>query len=370
MKKIFAGLLCLLIANLSKATIHIVSNLPGVTANFTNLTDATTAAASGDTIYVQPSATTYANFQYFDKKIIFLGAGFRPEKDMGLTSVINGLSMGDAASVAGSPNGSSFDGLVFTNIVDVAYSFNGSLGISNLTFRRCEFKSGVSSSSLRLGSGAIQSLSNILIESCYFNNSSIGLGGPSTVLSNMIVRNCYFRESNNSRYFDNFSSVSSIVIEHNLFFSASTRDFSTTDTKFLLLSNNVFINVNFIAGALTNSTFNNNISFGGTASPWLNDANIDGGGNIANQDPQLTDMAAILINANNPLHDFSITSGPANNSGSDGKDMGLLFDAATSTNWTFARNALLPYIKTLNILNPTLAPGGTLNVKIEAKAAQ
>lgn len=104
--------------------------------------------------------------------------------------------------------------------------------------------------------------------------------------------------------------------------------------------------------------------------PWLNDANIDGGGNIANQDPQLTDMAAILVNANNPLLDFSITSGPANNSGSDGKDMGLLFDAATSTNWIFARNALLPFVKTLNILNPTLSPGGTLNVKIEAKAAQ
>lgn len=370
MKKIFTSFLCLSLATLSKATIHIVSNLPGVTTDFTNLTDAATAAQSGDTIYVQPSATAYANFQYLDKKIIFLGAGFKPEKDMGLTSVINGLRIGDQASVAGSPDGSSFDGLVFSGGVEVAYSFTGSAGISNITFRRCEFRSGGGGFGfIRLGSGA-QSLSNILIESCYFNNSAIGLGGPSTVMSNMIVRNCFFRESINGRNFDFFTSVSSILIDHNLFYNASPRGFSTSDTKFLLLSNNVFINVNFIASQLTNCTFNNNISFGGTASPWLNDANIDGGGNIANQDPQLTDMAAILVNANNPLHDFSITGGPANNSGSDGKDMGLLFDANASTNWTFARNALLPYIKTLNILNPTLAPGGTLNVKIEAKAAQ
>ena len=76
MQKLFTTFLCLCIASLSKATIHVVSNLPGVTANFTNLSDAAAAAQSGDTIYVQPSATAYPNFQYLDKKIIFLGAGF------------------------------------------------------------------------------------------------------------------------------------------------------------------------------------------------------------------------------------------------------------------------------------------------------
>jgi hypothetical protein len=369
MKKLFATFLSLLMVFLAKATIHIVSNLPGVTANFINLTDATLAAASGDTIYVQPSPTAYANFQYLDKKIVFLGAGFKPDKDLGLQSIIQGFRAGDQLSVAGSPSGSVFNGLVFTGGVEIAYSFTGSTGINNLTFRRCEFRSGATYSYLNFGS-ASQSLSNILIESCYFNHSYISLSAFSGSMSNMIVRNCYFRESINSRYFDGFNSVSNILIDHNLFYSSSPRIFSNADTKFLLISNNVFINVNFIATQLTNSTFNNNITFGGTASPWLNDANINGGGNIANQDPQLAGMAAILVNANNPLLDFSILSGPANNSGSDGKDIGLLFDAASSTNWLFARNALLPYIKTLNILNPTLSPGGILNVNIEAKAAQ
>ena len=116
------------------------------------------------------------------------------------------------------------------------------------------------------------------------------------------------------------------------------------------------------------STFNNNITFNtGVNNPWAVNGNIDGGGNVENQDPQMVDQAAVNAGTNNPLLDFTIAAGAANNSGSDGKDMGLLYDVTGSLNWTISRGSRLPYIFSMNIVNPTIAQGGTLTVEVEAR---
>jgi hypothetical protein len=70
---------------------------------------------------------------------------------------------------------------------------------------------------------------------------------------------------------------------------------------------------------------------------------------------------------NDPLLDFTIAAGPANNSGTDGKDMGLLYDATGSLNWATSRSSRLPYIFSMNITNPTISQGGSMEVKVEAR---
>ena len=94
---------------------------------------------------------------------------------------------------------------------------------------------------------------------------------------------------------------------------------------------------------------------------------MNAGGNVENQDPQMVDQAAVNNGTNNPLLNFTIGAGPSNNSGSDGKDMGLLFDANGALNWTNSRSSRLPYVYSMSILNPTIAAGGTLNVQVEAR---
>jgi len=96
-------------------------------------------------------------------------------------------------------------------------------------------------------------------------------------------------------------------------------------------------------------------------------SNSDAGGNVVNQDPQMTDQTAISAGTNNPLLNFTIAAGPANNTGSDAKDMGLLFDASGSLNWTNSRVSRIPFIYSMNITTPTIPVGGSLNVQVEAR---
>ena len=49
------------------------------------------------------------------------------------------------------------------------------------------------------------------------------------------------------------------------------------------------------------------------------------------------------------------------------RDMGLLYDPTGSLNWTISRNSRLPFIFSMNIVNPTIPQGGTLNVQVEAR---
>ena len=81
----------------------------------------------------------------------------------------------------------------------------------------------------------------------------------------------------------------------------------------------------------------------------------------------MVDQTAVNAGTNNPLLDFTIPAGPANNSGSDGKDIGLLYDAVGSLNWTTSRGSRLPFIFSMNITNPTIPVAGTLNVVVEAR---
>ena len=84
------------------------------------------------------------------------------------------------------------------------------------------------------------------------------------------------------------------------------------------------------------------------------------------------DQASVNTGVNNPLLDFTIAAGPANNSGTTGTggvptDMGLLYYATGSLNWTSSRTSFLPYIYSMTINNPTIPAGGTLNVTVEAR---
>ncbi|MBS1774684.1 MAG: hypothetical protein JSS64_00195 [Bacteroidetes bacterium] len=136
---IIALLLC---ANSTFAAIWRVNNRTSINANFTTISAAITAASNGDTIYVEPSTTSYGAFS-LNKKLTIIGngyfsyAGFSISGNQGLQadsnqSVISGYSSFDAGSA-----GSTVMGLVFygyyTMINDTAISIKRNL-IYNTTF--------------------------------------------------------------------------------------------------------------------------------------------------------------------------------------------------------------------------------------------
>lgn len=360
MKAILLSLMVFCLAVSAKATVHTVSNDPATVAQFSNLQTAIDAAASGDTIFVHGSPVVYPSFTLTDKRLAIIGPGFAPDKELTATARIAGGFIRNSVA-AGSSSGTELSGLVFTVILRIADFFSGSEAVNNLLIQRCQFNSTIS-----IGFSGI-SIGNYLFEGNYFNGSGID-GASAANFSNFIWRNNVFRNALNGRCFGFFESTANMLIDHNLFYtsSASLTVFNTCSN--FLITNNVFVKSNS-AGA-SNSVFNNNLTFNTpNNTPWTVNNNVDGGGNVTNLDPQMADQASVNTGTDNPLLNFTIAAGPANTSGSDGKDMGLLFDATGTANWANSRNSRLPRVTKMNILNPTVSPNGTLNVQVEAKVS-
>lgn len=371
MKKFIILAMTLCAAICANATVRTVSSNPSTLGQFSTIQAAIDVSASGDTVYVYGSPNTYPAFIIMDKVITVLGPGWAPDKNLPLQAIVDGASIRNSPA-GGSPDGSELHGLVFVNTVFTSRNaVGGDIGTNNVRLIRCQFNSGVN---WELGS------SGFLIEGCIFYN---GLN----FLSSATYQGILFQ---NNMFFLSTCCLGSLVngltnsvnvnFDHNLFTSSNNSGGSTVsifsgNCRFLIFSNNIFNQAN--AGLnVSLSTFNNNITNNITlnsvnavsnATPWATNSNVDGGGNIANQSPQLAAQTSVNAGSGDPLQNFTIAAGPANNSGSDGKDMGLLFDATGSLNWTNSRNGRVPRIFSMNITTPSVAPGGTISVTVDAR---
>ena len=209
-------------------------------------------------------------------------------------------------------------------------------------------------------------------EGNWFDNSRVN-AVTNSIYQNFVFHNNYFYD-NGAVVFGNiagFFNSTNVLFDHNLWFgpNGGTRNCFINNCRFFTIINNIFVSRD--AAALnSSSSFSNNITFNaGNNTPWASNGNVDGGGNVANQDPQMVDQASVNTGINNPLLDFTIAAGPANNSGSDGKDMGLLYDSPGSLNWTNSRNSRLPRIFSMNVTTPTVPAGGNVTVSVVAKTS-
>jgi hypothetical protein len=355
MKKIILSL-SLLISMSTFATVRTVSSNPSTIAQFNNLQTAINAAFDGDTIYVHGSPNAYPAVTIQDKYLILIGPGRNPDKNLPLTAEIVGLTL-DNSAFTGSPSGTELHGLDISSTLNLS----NNNAINNLKIIRCKM-TGVLFS---------RSSSNCLFESNYFFNT-INFSGSETYTNFVFQNNVYNINSCCVSYFmGGLVNTVNILFDHNIFVSNSPAYNFASTSRFLTFSNNIFINSNPASG-VSFSSYNNNITYGcgpigDTA--WIRNSNVDNGGNKAGQNPQMVDQTAANTGSVGPLNNFTIASGPANNAGSDGKDIGLLYDAVGSLNWTNSRTARLPRIYNLNITTPTVAPGGNLNVNVDARVS-
>lgn len=358
MKQLFT-LFFISVSLIAGATIRTVSNVPSTLAQYNTIQAAIDASSNNDTVYVHGSPNAYSAFTINNKKLAIIGPGWNPDKNLPFIASVPGFTLtGSAAS------GSEIQGLIITSTVDINTNHP-----DNIRFIRNQFTCGqliymVQSSTTYIG---------YLFEGNLFDNSYLTAANGSTY-QNFLFQNNYFFGSGQcvGSQVNGFTNTVNILFNHNLFFgpSNSIADVFGSNCRFLTITNNIFVRRN-AGNQNSSSTFNNNITYYAGATPptepWLANGNVNSGGNIADQDPQMAAQNDVNTGVNNPLADYTITAGPANNSGSDGKDMGLLYDATGSLNWTVSRASRLPFVYSMNIVNPTIPQGGTLNVQVEAR---
>ena len=356
MKKNTTLFVCLLLAStFINATIRTVSNTPSTLAQFNTIQAAINASSSGDTIYVHGSPNAYAAFTITNKQLVIIGPGWSPNKNLPLTAIVPGFTITGASS-----GNTEIQGMAFNSTILIQTSHP-----DNLRFIRNQFFN----LTFAINEGAV-TYSGYLFEGNLFDNAQVA-GTTSSTYQNFLFQNNYFFENGtilDANIAGFFNSIN-VLFNHNLWFGpgSGSRNCFSSSCRFMTLTNNIFVRRD-AANANSSSTFNNNITFNAVNNtPWASNSNIDGGGNVSNQDPQMVAQAAVNAGTNSGLNDFTIAAGPANNTGSDGKDMGLLYDASGSLNWTTSRTSRLPFIFSMNITNPTIPQAGTLSVQVEAR---
>jgi hypothetical protein len=358
MKKL--SLLSVLFITLTvQATIRTVSNNPATIAQYNTIQSAIDASAAGDTILVHGSPNTYTGFTISDKKLTIIGPGWRPDKNLPHVANVNTtITLSGTAS-----SGTELQGLTISggNIIIATHNLNNIRFIRNRVIYQ-------PFSITPPGTGTI---SGYLFEGNYFDDGKVNSNNSQT-LQNFIFQNniFYLNDCCSSYSISGFFNTINVLFDHNLFYGLSgvNNVFSASDCRFLLLTNNIFVRRN--AANAISTTFSNNLTFNtSNNTPWTANGNVDGGGNIANQDPQMVSQASINGGSSDPLYDFTIPVGPANNSATDGKDIGLLYDISGSLNWANSRNSRIPRIAKMNITNPTVAVGGSVTVSVEARTS-
>ena len=355
MKKIFLVLSLAVCAN-AFATVRTVSNNPNTLAQFNTIQAAVDASFTGDTIYVQGSPTRYTGFIIQDKRLTVIGPGWAPAQNFQpyKATIESNVDIKGVAS-----RKTELQGLDFFSSVSILNTAPDSL-----RFIRNQFESAI-----YLGFTTI-AYNGWVFEGNWFDKSFMSLGAQ-VVVTNFLFQNnvCYAISTNGN--FQGFLIAQNILFDHNVWFGPSGTNTAPCfggASKGLTFSNNIFVHRN-AATNVTNSIFNNNITYGaGTNNPWdISFGNSDDGGNLADQDPQMANQSFINQGLEILVLNFTIASGPANNTGSDGKDIGLLFDASGSLNWSNSNMSRIPLIFGMNISNPTITAGGTLNVQVDAR---
>jgi hypothetical protein len=336
------------------ATIRTVSNNPATLAQYNTIQAAIDASSSGDSIYIHGSPNDYATFTITEKRLTIMGPGWSPNKNLPFTARVPNFTI----TGTGCDN-TEIQGLIIFSTVTI-----NSNSPDNLRFIRNHFNN----NQIQMLQGST-TYTGYLFEGNLFDGCLVNASTSSNFVNFLFQNNYFYENASTNGNIYGFTNSTNVLFDHNLWFGPSVNAVTVfgNNCRFLIITNNVFVRRN-PATNNTFSTFNNNITFNcGTNNPWAVNSNTNAGGNVENLDPQMVDQNGVNSGTDNPLLNFTIAAGPANNTGSDGKDMGLLFDASGSLNWTNSRMSRIPFIFSMNITNPTISPGGSLNVQVEAR---
>ena len=352
MKKIIM-LLTLAVFNicLSYAAVRTVSNHPAGGALYSNLEAAYNNSSNGDTLLIEGTDIPYflpgCPAAPWVKSLTVIGIGFNPDKQIPKRAKIG--TQGCASTfdflITGSGSGSSFYGIEFTSGVGTSTT----TALNNIVFEDCKFNVDFNF--------ICTPTTNFAFRNCIFdgdNNANLLFGQCGTSATG-IISNCVF----DGYVSGNNSPLTAVVFEHCLFLSTTALPF--TGVHYAIIKNNIFMNL-FPDGTFYSTYENNLCRVAGTFPPSPANGNT-ASGNIEATDPLFVNTPAGSLY--NTSHDYHLQAGSAAvGTGSDGTDLGV---HGGFTGFSESGEVLInPIIRSMNILNTSVASNGTLNVQIHA----
>jgi hypothetical protein len=328
-KSVLFALTLLFTLTAAHATIRTVSNNNNSPGQYTDFASAHTASSNGDTIYVSGSPYNYNTFAV-SKRLTIVGTGHNPQKQAPLRSFV------DYVYFYTGSNGAKVIGME-------VYYFNTQAGdIDNIEIRNCKITYQIYAQH--------GTASNWIIDGNVFVYTAANIRGTCNQ-DGFRIRNNVLNGS-----IENFSNCQNNYhyVENNIFLRNAD---AFADCYMFYVNNNVFYRANPYTSGVS-ATYSNNISYQCTNNGFPN------GTNQTNVNPQFVSFpnAGAYFDYS---YNFNITNGsPADNGGTDGTDMGVYGGSGD-----YDRDGLprLPYIASYNIANPTISPGGTLNVTFKSK---
>ena len=262
MRNILPLLLVCLFSSASLADIIRVNNNNGISADFASIQQAIDSANIGDTIYLEPSSTSYGNFT-FNKAVSIYGPGYFLAQNAGLQANVNTSKVGNITWV-GSGSFGSISGI----------EIQGTLNISagNIAITRCYFSGSTLNTDISfVGTG---SFTNVLIAQNYITGRISNDGFPNTFTvffrNNIITgdlisldptivcdfTNNYIQWSNSSYYVYNSSFVNNIFNTSNTNWNPASAGFNNG------FENNIFRSTTVSADSALGNQLGVNTSVG------------------------------------------------------------------------------------------------------------
>jgi hypothetical protein len=253
-RSLFLAGVLIALSHMASAHIWRVNNDATKFPDFATPAEAVTAAAPGDTIHIEPSATVYPNF-ILNKRLVILGSGYflhggslQADKD---SSVVISMIV-DSSSVTANGSGSFISGI--TANTGISFLHN----VHDVTLTRCHLVGQISltafdrpSTGIMITKNFLESflvdanvtaLLNITVENNIFS-AATGAGGSTVNLHGNVTglfRNNTINSTNPEFTLNNF------YIANNVFIVADMATFSG--------NNNIFRNNSFAAATVANVT--------------------------------------------------------------------------------------------------------------------
>jgi hypothetical protein len=332
MRNLFLLLLIGCFTTWANAKVLTVSNSASSGGQYTSLQAAIDAAALDDTIYVHGSTDSYGSVS-ITKRLVIIGAGYAPQgTQLNLASTIISINIDSlTTTIPVNPvSNTKLIGLEVTNINCNDNNING-----------------------------------ILIDRCMISGT-IYVKGKNWILRNSLINTIYIYNYPNCLIVGNIintlnnSNQSTVFISNNIFVTGSFYDIS-----YAILSNNIFWSTTPLTG-FTYCTFNNNVTYAGTAQVLPYGSNS--GANNINANPQFvsTIPSSNVYTASMPNYDWHVgAASPCKNTGTDGSDIGIYGGSYPMANLTGAYK--IPQITEMIIQEVLLPVNGTLTVKFKAR---
>lgn len=324
---------------LSQATIITVDNSATGGGQYASLQTAIDNATNGDTLHIIGTNTTYGTVN-LTKSLTLIGAGYNPSNQLGLNTLIGNIFLSTSGTLTGG-------GSKIMGIQGGALSWaSNTANFSNVQVERCRF------SSINMNANS----SNWIIQNCILGSIAINDN------SNCIIRN------NILTSFISNSDEPSVVISNNVVIYPSSSAAVFSSVQYATIANNIF----YLGGSpqgCQNCVFNNNLAYA-TNNDTLPYGNNTGSGNIMGQDPLFKNVSAVQFDYQN---DYNLQAGsPAENTGSDGTSMGIYgsinpFPDGGGAPYLTSPMPAIPQMVELDILNPNIVQGDSLEVHIKAR---